>query len=116
MNEDLLDDGILDDLHEGVEALRTVSRSQSNPLSPAAVATIQRLEAAVPIARQQVRQWRQRIKEKALRAAKKTDAVAHEYPWIFTLTALGLGVLTGFLVAYTTTGGHGDDPSEDSED
>ncbi len=114
MNEDIPDDGMLDDLHEGVAALRDISLSTSTPLSQAAVATIQRLETSMPVARQKVRQWKQRIKDKALRAANKTDQVAHEYPWIFTLSALGIGLISGFVIARISSGSDEEESLEDS--
>ena len=94
-----LDDEMFDDLHEGVEALREVAHSQSIPFSKKAVATLQRLESTVPFARTELRLWKQKLADGAVQAAHKTDEVVHEHPWLFTLSALGLGVLTGLVLS-----------------
>ena len=91
---------VFDDLHIGIEALRKASTSRSIPLTEKAKETLQRLEDKVPAAKEQLREWKLRIKDQAVRAAKKTDEVIHEYPWHFTLGALGLGVLAGLAITY----------------
>jgi ElaB/YqjD/DUF883 family membrane-anchored ribosome-binding protein len=93
------DDEMFDDLHQGVDALRTVAQTRSSSLSDKAVETLQRLEAAVPAARDRFNEWKSVIADKAVSAAKSTDRAAHEHPWYFTLGALGLGLLTGMLVS-----------------
>jgi ElaB/YqjD/DUF883 family membrane-anchored ribosome-binding protein len=93
------DDQVFDDLHQGVFALRKVVESEDISLSKKAVETLERLETAVPAARNQWEALKQSIKSKALQAAKKTDQIAKEYPWTFALSALGLGLLTGLLLS-----------------
>lgn len=109
MSEETNDDGMLDDLHEGVEALRSLSRESSHPLSEKAVVTMQRLEQAVPAAKQQARRWRHLLKEKALAAAQRTDDAVHRHPWLSTLGALGLGFLAGYAITVAVSGGDEDE-------
>ena len=93
------DDELFDDLHEGVEALRQTVKAQAIPLSQKAAESIQRLQASVPAAKTRLHAWKEIVKEKAIVAARQTDRAAHQYPWIFTLSALGVGLLTGLLIA-----------------
>lgn len=93
------DDEMLDDIHEGVTALRAVVLHQAMPLSEKATVTLQRLEKSVPIARNRLRLLKQKIAEGALKAARKTDKAMHAYPWFFTLSALGAGLVAGWLLA-----------------
>ena len=92
------DDEMFDDLHQGVEALRTVVETQSMPLSKRAVATLQRLENTMPAARIELRLWKQKLTRGAVKVAQKTDIVIHEYPWFFMFSALGLGLLAGLVL------------------
>ncbi len=92
-------DEMFDDLHEGVEALRSIADNKSHPLSERAVQSLQRLENAMPIARDRFRAWKERLTTQAVKAAEKTNEAAHEHPWIFTLSALGLGLLAGLVLA-----------------
>ncbi len=95
---DLLNDEILDDLHEGVEALRVLAQTRSIPLSNQAILTLQRLENSVPVARQEFRLWKQTLAQSALKAAQKTDEAIHKHPWFFALSALSLGFLIGLIL------------------
>ena len=99
MNTHPLDGEIFDDLHSGVSALHDIAQSRSGALSQKAVETLQRLENAVPTARGKFLQWKQRLKGNAVKAAQKTDQAVHDYPWIFTLSALALGVLAGLAIS-----------------
>jgi len=95
------DEEMFDDLHEGVHALRTISRTKSSALTEKAVETLHRLETTVPAARDQLRAWKEQLKNRAMKAAQKTDQAAHEHPWIFTLSALGFGLLAGMVIAHS---------------
>ncbi len=93
------DDEMFDDLHQGVEALRTIAKNKSIPLSEKASESLFRLQTNVPIARDKFRAFKERLKDQTLQAARKTDQVAHQNPWSFTLGALGLGLLAGLLLS-----------------
>ncbi len=89
---------MFDDLHEGVEALKEVVTGQSVPLSQKAVESIQRLENAMPLVRSRYAALKKQIADGAVRAAKKTDLAVREHPWLFALSALGMGLLVGAAV------------------
>jgi ElaB/YqjD/DUF883 family membrane-anchored ribosome-binding protein len=93
------EDEMLDDLHVGVEALKSVARNQAIPLSSRAMESISRLESSVPVAQSRFRLWKTKVKEKAVLAAQHTDKAAHNNPWAFTLGALGVGFLVGLLMS-----------------
>lgn len=92
-----MDDEIFDDLHVGVVALREAAGA--NPLSEKAFETLARLEKEVPTLRESFANVRRRLKDDALKVAQKTDETVREHPWVFTLTALGLGILTGITIS-----------------
>jgi len=94
-----LDDEIFDDLHSGVTALHNIAQSESGALSKRAVETLQRLENAVPATRGRLLQWKQRMKNSAVKVAQKTDRAVHDHPWIFTLGALVIGALVGLAIS-----------------
>jgi len=89
------DEEMFDDLHQGVEALKEIATTQTIPLSKKAVESIQRLENAVPLVRNRFAALKEKITTHAVQAAKKTDTVVREHPWVFTLSALGVGLLAG---------------------
>lgn len=93
------DDEMFDDLHQGVFALRKVVESNDLSLSQEAAETLNRLEAVMPQAKTRWDELKSSIKDRAVQAAKKTDAAAKEHPWMFTFSALGLGLLAGLLLA-----------------
>ncbi len=95
------DEEMFDDLHEGVRALRTISKTKSSALTERAVETLHRLETTMPAARDQLRVWKEQLKNQAVKAVQKTNQVAHEHPWIFTLSALGFGLLVGITIAHS---------------
>ena len=101
------DDELFDDLHEGVEALRTAAQENNLVLSERASQSLQRLKTSVPAIRHRTREWKDRLRTQAVKAAQKTDQAAHRHPWAFALGALGLGILAGFAIA--------DTPSESDE-
>jgi len=102
------DEEMFDDLHQGVEALKEAASTQTIPLSQKAVESIQRLENAVPMVRSRFVALKKRIADQALRAAKKTNTAVREHPWLFTLSALGMGLLAGVAI----TSGENEEPSE----
>lgn len=93
------DDEIFDDLHSGVTALHDMAQSESGALSRRAVETLQRLESTVPATRGRLLQWKQRVKDSAVKVAQKTDRAVHDHPWICTLSALAIGVLAGLAIS-----------------
>ncbi len=101
------DDELFDDLHEGVEALRSISKTSSIVMSEKAVESLRRLESTVPAARNRLRKWKEKLKDEAMMAAQHTDQAAHKYPWIFTLSGLGLGFLAGLVL--TSSDNHDDE-------
>lgn len=92
------DDEMFDDIHQGVEALRSLTVNATNSLSERATESLERLETAVPRARQRLQVWKQLIAANAAKAVNKTDEAAHRHPWLFIVSALGLGVLTGMVL------------------
>jgi ElaB/YqjD/DUF883 family membrane-anchored ribosome-binding protein len=99
------DDEMFDDLHQGVFALRKVVESEDISLSQKATETLNHLEKAMPVAKSRLRAWKDTLKTRAVQAAKTTDKVAREYPWTFTLGALGLGLLAGILLSNSNSNG-----------
>lgn len=99
MNASTADDEIFDDLHSGVSALRDLADSRTVSLSSKAAETLGRLENTMPSVQGRFRHWKQLIKDNAAIAAEKTDQIVHHYPWMFTLGALALGVLTGLALS-----------------
>ena len=93
------DDEMFDDLHQGVFALRKVVESENVFLTPKAAETLKHIEIMMPVAKSHFRSWKETVKTSAVKAARKTDEVAREHPWAFTLGALGLGLLTGILLS-----------------
>jgi ElaB/YqjD/DUF883 family membrane-anchored ribosome-binding protein len=92
-------DEMLDDLHSGVEALRSVANTNSISLSEKAVKSLKRLESSVPVAQKKFQNFKERVKEQAVKAAQQTDEAAHNHPWKFTLGALGVGLIVGLLLS-----------------
>ena len=101
MKSSYFDDEMFDDLHEGVEALRSVIRTRSIPLSPKAAETSQRLENTVPTARNQFNAWKISLKKQAVTAAQKTDRMIHDHPYSSLLGAFAFGMLVGWTLANT---------------
>jgi ElaB/YqjD/DUF883 family membrane-anchored ribosome-binding protein len=92
---------MFDDLHDGVEALRTMARTNSNGLSEEATESLQRLENTEPPA-SKFKIWKEAIKGRAVKAAHRTDAVVHAHPYTSVLSALAIGILIGFSLASLT--------------
>ena len=92
-------DEMFDDLHEGVEALREIADNRSISFSEKAVQSLRRLEDTMPAARNRFYAWKERLTDQAVKAAESTNEAVHEHPWIFTLSALGLGLLAGLAFA-----------------
>jgi ElaB/YqjD/DUF883 family membrane-anchored ribosome-binding protein len=93
------DEEMFDDIHLGVEALRSAAKSSATSLTPRVMETIQRLETSVPAARSHWNTWKRRITHRALQAAQKTDVAIRDSPWAFAVGALALGVVAGWLIS-----------------
>ena len=107
MNSSHPDDEMFDDLHQGVEALRGIATTRTVPFSQKAVASLQRLENTVPVVRNHFHVLKNRLTDSAMIAAQRTDRALHKHPWVFTLSALGLGLLTGLVLM--SSGGEDED-------
>jgi ElaB/YqjD/DUF883 family membrane-anchored ribosome-binding protein len=93
------EDEMLDDLHVGVEALKSIARNNTIPLSERALESLNRLDINVPAAQSRFRLWKEKVRDKAVRAAKQTNEAAHNNPWTFTVGAFGVGLLIALLMS-----------------
>ncbi len=111
MNFPFPDEEMFDDIHEGVAALRTAAGTHSN-LSAKVQETFRKLEQNVPLARSSVRELKNRVKNKAIAAARKTDQAVQENPWVFSLGAFTAGILSGWLIARCASESNEDSASQ----
>ncbi|MBV9464046.1 MAG: DUF883 domain-containing protein [Verrucomicrobiae bacterium] len=85
---------LIDDLHEGVRELGSMTNDTATRLGEKAVQAIRRLEKAIPSVKARFNGWT----DQARHAGRHLDDYAHENPWRVIGTALGAGVVLGMLL------------------